>query len=87
MPVLSYLGFFEFKTLLPVLAGNQPMFPVIGFGSQITITSFCTGLSPSYIRVFPKIEHSGSAVRVALEQNKFSKKLPPTGIEPGTLGL
>ena len=36
-------------------------------------------------RIFPKIDHSGSAARIVLEQNKFSKKLPLTGIEPGTL--
>ena len=38
-------------------------------------------------RGFPKIDHSGSAARIVLQQNKFSKELPLTGIEPGTLGL
>ena len=38
-------------------------------------------------RGFPKIGHSGSPARIVLEQNKFSKKLPLTGIEPVTLGL
>ena len=28
-----------------------------------------------YIRVFSKIEYSGNAVRIVLEQNKFSKKV------------
>ena len=36
-------------------------------------------------RIFPKINHSGSAARIALEQNKFSQKLPLTGIKPWTL--
>ena len=39
------------------------------------------------IRGFPKIGHSCSAARIVLKQNKFSKKLPLTGIEPLTLGL
>ena len=39
------------------------------------------------IRVFPTVDHSGSAAKIVLEQNKFSKKSPLTGIEPGTLGL
>ena len=38
-------------------------------------------------RAFSKIDHSGSATRILLEQNKFSKKLPLTSIEPRTLGL
>ena len=39
------------------------------------------------IRAFPLVDHSGSATRIVLEQNKLSKKSPLTGIEPGTLGL
>ena len=34
----------------------------------------------------PKMDHSGSAARIVLEQNKFSKKLPPTGIETYDFG-
>ena len=34
-----------------------------------------------------KIDHPGSAATIVLEQNKFSKKIPLTGIEPVTLGL
>ena len=48
------------------------------------IIDICEGCD---IRVFPKIDHSGSSVRIVLEQNKFSKKLPLTGIEPSTVGL
>ena len=33
------------------------------------------------------MDHFGSASRIVLEQNKFSKKLPLTGIEPRTLAL
>ena len=36
-------------------------------------------------RGFPKIDHSGSSARIVLQQNKFIKELPLTGIEPGTL--
>ena len=46
--------------------------------------------SNGIIRVFPKIDDSGSVDNKGLlreEQNKFSKKLPPLGIEPETLGF
>ena len=39
------------------------------------------------IRVFPKIDDSGNIGNKGLhkeEQNKFSKKIPPMGIEPRT---
>ena len=38
-------------------------------------------------RVIPEIGHSGSSAKIGLVQNKFSKKLPLTWIEPVTLGL
>ena len=36
---------------------------------------------------FNPIEISGSYTRIVLKQNKFSKKLPLKGIEPGTVGF
>ena len=39
-------------------------------------------LKTGLIRVFPKVDHSGNDARIVLEQNKVSKKLPLTEIEP-----
>ena len=39
-------------------------------------------LKTGLIRVFPKVDHSGNNARIVLEQNKVSKKLPLTEIEP-----
>ena len=39
-------------------------------------------------RSFPKVDHSGRSARIVLEQiNSAKKPLPPTGVEPLTLGL
>ena len=38
-------------------------------------------------RIFHKLDHFGIASGIVLEQNKFNKKLPLTGIEPETIVL
>ena len=53
-----------------------PIIPSNGTSTQCALEVF-----------FPLIDHSLSSVRILLEQNKFSKKLPLTGIEPSNLGM
>ena len=45
------------------------------------------GTDHSYVTGFPKIDNSGSSARIVLDQNKFIKKVPLIGIEPGTIGI